>query len=124
MMIATNDNAKIVQTFKDLILKSYGIKSEDGRRFIKSQELREAFEQSEAYSEFFMAMLANEDGLQTRFINGVINGTNVPNMDEKEAVARLKELGYDTTRIEQVMANDAKSGEVVPINKEVVDENK
>ena len=71
-----------------------------------------------------MAMLANEDGLQTRFINGVINGTNVPNMDEKEAVARLKELGYDTTRIEQVMANDAKSGEVVPINKEVVDENK
>lgn len=124
MMIATNDNAKIVQTFKDLILKSYGIKSEDGRRFIKSQELREAFEQSEAYSEFFMAMLANEDGLQTRFINGVINGTNVPNMDEKEAVARLKELGYDTTRIEQIMANDAKSGEVVPINKEVVDENK
>ena len=124
MMIATNDNAKIVQTFKDLILKSYGIKSEDGRRFIKSQELREAFEQSEAYSEFFMAMLANEDGLQTRFINGVINGTNVPNMDEKEAVARLKELGYDTTRIEQVMANEANSGEVVPNNKEVDDENK
>ena len=124
MMIATNDNAKIVQTFKDLILKSYGIKSEDGRRFIKSQELREAFEQSEAYSEFFMAMLANEDGLQTRFVNGVINGTNVPNMDEKEAIARLKELGYDTSRIEQAVADDNKSGEVVSINKEVVEEKK
>ena len=44
MMIATNDNAKIVQTFKDLILKSYGIKSEDGKRFIKSKELRDQFE--------------------------------------------------------------------------------
>ena len=124
MMIATNDNAKIVQTFKDLILKSYGIKSEDGRRFIKSQELREAFEQSEAYSEFFMAMLANEDGLQTRFINGVINGTKVPTMDEKEAIAKLKELGYDTSRIEQAVANDNVPADVVPINKEVVDENK
>lgn len=121
LMIQTNDNAKIVQTFKDLILKSYGIKSEDGRRFIKSKELREAFEQSEAYSEFFMALLANEDGLQTKFINGVINGTNVPNMDEKEAIAKLKELGYDTSRIEQTLANEPKAGEVVPMNKEVVE---
>ena len=62
MMIATNDNAKIMQTFKDFILKSYGIKSEDGKRFIKSKELREQFEQSEAYSVFFIDMLNNEGG--------------------------------------------------------------
>ena len=118
MMIATNDNAKIVQLFKDLILKSYGIKSEDGKRFIKSQELRDQFEQSEAYSEFFMAMIANEDGLQTKFVNGVINGTNVPNMSEEDAVAKLKELGYDTTRIEQSLSQqDKKSAEVVEIHK-------
>ncbi len=119
VMIATKDNAKIVKLFKDLILKSYGIKSEDGRRFIKTQQLRDEFEQSEAYSEFFMKLLANEDELQTKFINGVISGTNVPNMDEKEAIAKLKEMGYDTSRIE-------KAAEVVPINKdkEVVDEKK
>lgn len=118
MMIATNDNAKIVQTFKDLILKSYGIKSEDGKRFIKSQELREQFEQSEAYSEFFMAMIANEDGLQTKFINGVINGTNVPNLSEEDAIAKLKELGYDTTRIEASLSEqDKKPAEVVAIPK-------
>lgn len=117
MMIATNDNAKIVQTFKDLILKSYGIKSEDGKRFIKSQELRDQFEQSEAYSEFFMAMLNNEDGLQTKFINGVINGTNVPNLSEEDAIAKLKELGYDTARIEQSLS-EKKPAEVVSINKE------
>ena len=119
MMIATNDNAKIVQVFKNLILKSYGIKSEDGRRFIKSDELRNQFEQSEAYSEFFMAMLANEDDLQTKFINGVITGANVPNMDEKEAVAKLKELGYDTARIEKAMED--KPADVVPINNKVAE---
>ena len=115
VMIATNDNAKIVKTFKDLILKSYGIKSEDGRRFIKSEELKNQFEQSEAYSEFFMSLIANEDGLQTKFINGVISGANVPNMDEKEAIAKLKELGYDTTNIEKAAEN--KSADVVPIDK-------
>ena len=120
MMIATNDNAKIVQTFKDLILKSYGIKSEDGKRFIKSQELREQFEQSEAYSEFFMAMIANEDNLQTKFINGVINGSNVPNLSEEDAIAKLKELGYDTTRIEQSLSEKGPAeAEVVPINDKV-----
>lgn len=99
MMIATNDNAKIVQLFKEMILKSYGIKSEDGKRFIKTKELRDQFEQSEAYSEFFIAMIANEDNLQTKFINGVVNGTNVPNFSEEDAIAKLKELGYDTSRI-------------------------
>lgn len=114
VLIATNDNARIVKVFKDLILKSYGIKSEDGRRFIKSDELRNQFEQSEAYSEFFMQMVANEDNLQTKFINGVISGTNVPNMDEKEAINKLKELGYDTTAIENAAAN--KSADVVSID--------
>ena len=114
VLIATNDNAKIVKVFKDLILKSYGIKSEDGRRFIKSDELRNQFEQSEAYSECFMQMVANEDNLQNKFINGVISGTNVPNMDEKEAINKLKELGYDTTAIENAAAN--KSADVVSID--------
>lgn len=120
MMIATNDNAKIVQTFKDLILKSYGIKSEDGKRFIKTKELRDAFEQSEAYSEFFMDMILNKDGIQTKFINGVVAGSNVPNLDEKDAIAKLKELGYDTTRIEKSLEEqDNAVAEVVPINSAV-----
>ena len=108
MLIATKDNAKIVQTFKDLILKSYGIKSEDGTRFIKRQELREAFEQSNAYSELFMEILSSTDD-QVAFINGVVNGVNVPEMKEEDAIAKLKELGYDTSRIEESLkASDNK----------------
>ena len=100
VLIATNDNAKIMQTYKDLILKSYGIKSEDGTRFIKSQKLREEFEQSAAYSEFFMELLSNPEE-QNKFINGVVSGVNAPNLSEEEALAKLKDLGYDTTRIEE-----------------------
>lgn len=115
MLIATKDNAKIVQIFKDLILKSYGIKSEDGTRFIKSQELREAFEQSNAYSELFMEILANSDA-QVAFINGVISGVNMPEMKEEDAIAKLKELGYDTSRIEESLR--ASSEKVVPMEAE------
>ena len=118
MLIATKDNAKIVALFKEMILKSYGIKSEDGRIFIKSQQLRDEFEQSEAYSEFFIAMIANENDLQTKFINGVINGSNVPNLTEEDAIAKLKELGYDTTRIEKsISEQDNKPAEVVEMPK-------
>ena len=113
VLIATKDNAKIVQIFKDLILKSYGIKSEDGTRFIKSQELREAFEQSNAYSELFMDILSSPDE-QTKFINGVISGVNMPEMKEEDAIAKLKELGYDTTRIEESLKNQDKN-KVVPL---------
>lgn len=98
MLIATKDNAKIVQIYKELILKSYGIKSEDGTRFIKSQELRDAFEQSNAYSEFFIEMMSSSE-TQSQFINGVINGVNMPEMKEEDVIAKLKEMGYDTSRI-------------------------
>ena len=104
VLIATKNNAEIMQIFKDLILKSYGIKSEDGTRFIKSQELRDSFEQSNAYSELFMEILSSSDA-QVEFINGVINGVNMPEMKEEEAIAKLKELGYDTSRIEESIKN-------------------
>jgi hypothetical protein len=129
MMIATNDNAKITQTYKNLILKSYGIKSEDGRRFINSQQLIEEFEQSEAYSELFMELLSNNK-LQQDFINGIISGTNVPNMDEKEAIKKLKELGYDTSRMEKALEenpikNENNNGaEVVDMPKKTPEEHK
>ena len=110
VLIATKDNAKIMQTYKDLILKSYGIKSEDGTRFIKSEKLREEFEQSAAYSEFFMELLSNSEE-QNRFINQVISGVNAPNLSEAEAVAKLKDMGYDTTTIEEVISK--KSSEPV-----------
>ena len=68
---AAQDTPSLIKVFKNLILKSYGKKSPDGVRFIKSQELRDEFEQSEAYSELFMELATDADAA-SEFINGII----------------------------------------------------
>ena len=70
-IVQEKDTSRIVEYFKTIILKAYGEKSADGRRFIKSQELRDAFEQTEAYSELFME-LASDAKMAAEFINGVL----------------------------------------------------
>jgi len=70
-MIETKDNPKLVALFKDLILKSYGEKSPDGRKFMKSAEIRAGFEQTQAYSELFMMMLS-DDKVAADFVNGIV----------------------------------------------------
>ena len=62
---------KIIEVFKMLILKSYGKKSPDGRRFIKSDELSEEFSQTEAYSELFMELATNASSAAA-FVNGIM----------------------------------------------------
>ena len=56
---------------KDIILKSYGVKSPDGRRFIKNQEVRDAFAQTEAYSQLFMELATNAKAASD-FVAGII----------------------------------------------------
>ena len=70
-LVATNDMPSIIKVFKELVLKAYGEKSPDGRRFIKNDELRAEFEQTEAYSIIFME-LATDDKAAAEFINGIV----------------------------------------------------
>lgn len=70
-LISEKDNTKIVDVFKDLVLRSYGEKSPDGRRFIKNQEVKDAFAQTQAYSDLFME-LSTSAGAATIFVNGII----------------------------------------------------
>jgi hypothetical protein len=65
------DATKIVKLFKDIILKAYGEKSDDGRRFMKSKEITDNFIQTEAYSELYME-LATDDEKAAEFINGIL----------------------------------------------------
>lgn len=70
--IVSSQNGKEIMTlFKDILLKSYGEKSDDGKRFIKNQNIRDDFEQSEAYSELFMKLVTDADAAQ-KFINGIM----------------------------------------------------
>lgn len=71
------DVPAIVAIFKDLILRSYGQKSPDGKRFIKSKALSEEFSQTEAYSALFME-LATDSNMASAFINGILPTDSKP----------------------------------------------
>lgn len=70
-IVDAKDAPAIIRVFKDLVLKAYGVKSDDGRRFIKSKELSEAFSQTEAYSEIFMELATDADAA-AKFVNGIV----------------------------------------------------
>lgn len=70
-IVAAKDAPAIIKVFKDLILKAYGEKSPDGKRFIKSEEIATAFAQTEAYSQLFME-LATDPDKAAEFVNGII----------------------------------------------------
>lgn len=70
-IISAQDMPTLMRIFKDLVLKSYGIKSDDGRRFIKNEKLREEFEQTEAYSILYMELSTDADAAAA-FVNGII----------------------------------------------------
>lgn len=70
-IVDAKDTKQIIKFFKKIILMSYGEKSPDGKRFIKKDELTEAFTQTEAYSELFME-LASDENAASNFINGII----------------------------------------------------
>lgn len=79
-IVDSKDNAAILNTFKKLVLAAYGVKSEDGKRFIKSDKLREEFQQTEAYSELFMELATNADAASA-FFNGI-----VPNIEDLKKI--------------------------------------
>lgn len=79
-IIAEKDIIRIAKLFKELLLKSYGVKSDDGKRFIKSPELSEAFSQTEAYSDLYIELLSNPEEAAKFFAEVA------PKMDEVSAV--------------------------------------
>lgn len=83
-IVRETDTKRLKDMFKEIILRSYGEISPDGRRFVKSDEISTSFYQTEAYSNLFIELLQDTDKL-TEFINGII--PKVP--DEKNAVAKL-----------------------------------
>lgn len=70
-IIKAQDLPSIVSIFKELVLKAYGQKSPDGKRFIKSEELSTEFSQTEAYTNIFMELAMDADAA-SKFVNGII----------------------------------------------------
>ena len=88
-IIKAKDFPTLVKTFKELILVSYGEKSEDGRRFVKSKEISDAFAQTEAYSILFME-LSNDDKAASEFVNGILPADLVSQINNDANIIALK----------------------------------
>ena len=86
-IVAAQDAPAIVKIFKELILKAYGEKSADGRRFMKVDEngvpLSINFSQTEAYSQLFIELATDADAASA-FVNGI-----VPNVEGADAAPKL-----------------------------------
>lgn len=65
------DDIVTYNIFKDLFYRAYGEKSPDGKRFIKTKEVKDAFMQTEAASIIFMSLMQNEEEAAA-FVNGII----------------------------------------------------
>lgn len=76
-IVETQDAPSIIKIFKELILKAYGEKSADGKRFIKVNDqgvpLSIGFSQTEAYSQLFMKLATDADAA-ARFVRGIVPG--------------------------------------------------
>lgn len=80
----------VMDFIKKIVLKSYGVKSTDGRRFIKSEELSTEFSQTPAFSAFMMKLMT-DDKEASSFINGVIPAELAAQMATKNAAAMIEE---------------------------------
>lgn len=84
-LINAKDLPEVIGIFKYLILEAYGEISPDGRRFMKSEEIKQAFSETEAYSQFFME-LATDAKAAAEFVNGVMPAMTD---EEKEAIQKM-----------------------------------
>ena len=90
-IIKAKDTPALIKIFKELLLKSYGIKSDDGRRFIKSEQLSLEFTQTPEYSELYM-MLATDDKQASAFIKNIMPAKLVAKADELEKQGKIQNL--------------------------------
>ena len=94
-IVDSKDGAEVMKVFKTLILKSYGVKSPDGKTFKKSEEISSDFEGTEAYSELFVELCTNAEAA-TAFINGVLP---LSDAEKKQVALKAAEYKAETTGI-------------------------
>lgn len=70
-IVNEKDPHKIIEVIEDFIKASYGVKSDDGKRFVKSEKLFEDFKSTEAYSDLLIQLMTDE-GAAAAFVNGIV----------------------------------------------------
>lgn len=70
-IVDSKDNIELMKAFTDLIKRSYGVKSEDGKRFVKSEQALEDFVNSAAFDEMFTEFFTS-DTAAADFAKGIL----------------------------------------------------
>lgn len=70
-IVAAKDTKRIMDVFKELIKRAYGVKSPDGRRFEKDEKLSKEFTETPVYSDMFMKFARDADAA-AEFVNKII----------------------------------------------------
>lgn len=73
-IVDAKDQAALMKVIKNFVIDAYGVKSDDGRRFIKNDKVKTEFVECPAFSDIFMDMVTNDE-LAAEFVNGVIPDT-------------------------------------------------
>ena len=89
-IIDASDSAKMIKIFKELIDRSYGVLSDDGKYFRKTPEALRDFQSTQAYSDLYISLLNDEEA--AKFIKAV--APVIPVSEEQKA---LTENGGITT---------------------------
>lgn len=90
-LINDQDMGRVIETLKDMLLKSYGIKSDDGRRFIKNDEIREAFEQNPAFDIIYMELATNPEKA-AEFVSGIMPNEVANSLGPNPKAALLEKM--------------------------------
>ena len=90
-IIDSKDNIELMNVFTDLIKKSYGVKSEDGKRFIKNEQVLDDFLSSAAFDEMFTEFFTTENAA-AEFAQGIIPKNLADAAAKKSSVPQLKNV--------------------------------
>lgn len=90
-IVDAKDAPSIIRVFKDLVLKAYGVKSDDGRRFMKTKpdgsKYSDEFKETEAYSQIFMELATDADKA-AEFINGIVPSDLAQKVSEQKKTSK------------------------------------
>ena len=70
-IIDAKDQKELMRMFKDLVLRAYGEKSDDGKYFIQNEATKARFAATPVYSEIFMELSTDSDKASA-FVNGIM----------------------------------------------------
>lgn len=87
--------SEIITMFRDILRRSYGVKSDDGRRFIKNDEVYYAFEQTDAYSKIFMELCTNSTRA-SEFASGIMPKNLAAEVEKKMKEENVTKLPSKT----------------------------